>query len=383
MNIFTIDVPLCKDFGRILKKMNKKVTFLEDPLNQSHLFKDSTDLMKSLFILPLNISKDSWQQTSLFALAESHEIPILFLYKRALGMEHPLALPEKTYYDTMAVPADSVEVRIKLKSLKNIGMQLFSAKMKGQQLEKMHQKTARSLRIAKGIQLSSLPLSINNEDIEVKGLFQPSSELSGDLFYWTEVDDRIYGFIMIDVFGKGIHTALINMSIRTLIPDLIKRVKDPIFITEELDKHMRDLFQGVNRENKNHARITAFIAYVNTKDRLIEYVNYGLPSAFLYSPRTNQVLNLNEGASPRVLIPEMPIKKMAFHYEAGSRFIIYTDGLSKTPTPSAIDRSDSIQREFIENVHLDTNDLLQELLASRMRHSVINDDICIIAGTLF
>jgi phosphoserine phosphatase RsbU/P len=383
MNIFTIDVPLCKDFGRILKKMNKKVTFLEDPLNQSHLFEDSSDLMKSLFILPLHISTDSWQQTSLFALAESHEIPILFIYKRALGMEPPQALPEKTFYETMAVPADSVEVRIKLKSLKNISMQLFSAKMKGQELEKIHQKSARSLRIARGIQLSSLPLSINNEDIEVEGLFQPSSELSGDLFYWAEVDDRIYGFIMIHVIGKGIHTALINMSIMTLMPDLIKRVKDPIYITEELVKHIRDLFQGVNRENKKHARITAFIAYVNTKDRLIEYVNYGLPSAFLYSPCTNQILNLNEGATPSGLIPELPINKIVFHYEPGSRFIIYTDGLSKTPTPSAIDRSDSIEREFIENVHLDTNDLLQELLVSRMRHSVINDDICIIAGTLF
>ncbi|MGG3480655.1 PP2C family protein-serine/threonine phosphatase [Peribacillus frigoritolerans] len=383
MNIFTIDVPLCKDFGRILKKMNKKVTFLEDPLNQSHLFEDSSDLMKSLFILPLHISTDSWQQTSLFALAEIHEIPILFIYKRTSGMEPPQALPEKTFYETMAVPADSVEVRIKLKSLKNISMQLFSAKMKGQELEKIHQKSARSLRIAKGIQLSSLPLSINNEDIEVKGLFQPSSELSGDLFYWAEVDDRIYGFIMIDVFGKGIHTALINMSIRTLMPDLIKRVKDPIHITEELGKHIRDLFQGVNRENKKHARITAFIAYVNTKDRLIEYVNYGLPSAFLYSPCTNQILNLNQGATPSGLIPELPMKKIVFHYEPGSRFIIYTDGLSKTPSPSAIDRSDNIEREFIENVHLDTNDLLQELLVSRMRHSVINDDICIIAGTLF
>ncbi|TDL84564.1 serine/threonine-protein phosphatase [Vibrio vulnificus] len=383
MNIFTIDVPLCKDFGRILKKMNKKVTFLEDPLNQSHLFEDSSDLMKSLFILPLHLAKDSWQQTSLFALAESHEIPILFIYKRALGMEPPQALPEKTFYETMAVPADSVEVRIKLKSLKNISMQLFSAKMKGQELEKIHQKSARSLRIARGIQLSSLPLSINNEDIEVEGLFQPSSELSGDLFYWAEVDDRIYGFIMIHVIGKGIHTALINMSIMTLMPDLIKRVKDPIYITEELVKHIRDLFQGVNRENKKHARITAFIAYVNTKDRLIEYVNYGLPSAFLYSPCTNQILNLNEGATPSGLIPELPINKIVFHYEPGSRFIIYTDGLSKTPTPSAIDRSDSIEREFIENVHLDTNDLLQELLVSRMRHSVINDDICIIAGTLF
>ncbi|CEG24732.1 PP2C family protein-serine/threonine phosphatase [Peribacillus castrilensis] len=383
MNIFTIDVPLCKDFGRILKKMNKKVTFLEDPLNQSHLFEDSSDLMKSLFILPLHISKDSWQQTSLFALAESHEIPILFIYKRTLGMDPPQTLPEKTFYETMAVPADSVEVRIKLRSLKNISMQLFSAKLKGQELEKIHQKSARSLRIAKGIQLSSLPLSINNEDIEIKGLFQPSSDLSGDLFYWAEVDDSIYGFIMIDVFGKGIHTALINMSIRALMPDLIKRVKDPIYITEELGKHIRDLFQGVNRQNKKHARITAFIAYVNTKDRLIEYVNYGLPSAFLYSPCTNQILNLNEGATPSGPIPELPIKKVVFHYEPGSRFIIYTDELSKTPTPSAIDRSDNIEREFIENVHLDTNDLLQKLLVSRMRHSVINDDICIIAGTLF
>ncbi|MFB5937022.1 PP2C family protein-serine/threonine phosphatase [Peribacillus frigoritolerans] len=383
MNIFTIDVPLCKDFGRILKKMNKKVTFLEDPLNQSHLFEDSSDLMKSLFILPLHISKDSWQQTSLFALAESHEIPILFIYKRTLGMDPPQTLPEKTFYETMAVPADSVEVRIKLRSLKNISMQLFSAKLKGQELEKIHQKSARSLRIAKGIQLSSLPLSINNEDIEIKGLFQPSSDLSGDLFYWAEVDDSIYSFIMIDVFGKGIHTALINMSIRALMPDLIKRVKDPIYITEELGKHIRDLFQGVNRQNKKHARITAFIAYVNTKDRLIEYVNYGLPSAFLYSPCTNQILNLNEGATPSGPIPELPIKKVVFHYEPGSRFIIYTDELSKTPTPSAIDRSDNIEREFIENVHLDTNDLLQKLLVSRMRHSVINDDICIIAGTLF
>ncbi|CAK6470325.1 hypothetical protein BFRIG_00291 [Peribacillus frigoritolerans] len=383
MNIFTIDVPLCKDFGRILKKMNKKVTFLEDPLNQSHLFEDSSDLMKSLFILPLHISKDSWQQTSLFALAESHEIPILFIYKRTLGMDPPQTLPEKTFYETMAVPADSVEVPIKLRSLKNISMQLFSAKLKGQELEKIHQKSARSLRIAKGIQLSSLPLSINNEDIEIKGLFQPSSDLSGDLFYWAEVDDSIYGFIMIDVFGKGIHTALINMSIRALMPDLIKRVKDPIYITEELGKHIRDLFQGVNRQNKKHARITAFIAYVNTKDRLIEYVNYGLPSAFLYSPCTNQILNLNEGATPSGPIPELPIKKVVFHYEPGSRFIIYTDELSKTPTPSAIDRSDNIEREFIENVHLDTNDLLQKLLVSRMRHSVINDDICIIAGTLF
>lgn len=95
MNIYTIDVPLCKDLGLMLESLNKKVTFLEDPLNQSHLFQDSTDLMQSLFILPLHISKDSWQQTSLFALAESHDIPILFIYKRTIGMRPPSGVAKK------------------------------------------------------------------------------------------------------------------------------------------------------------------------------------------------------------------------------------------------------------------------------------------------
>ncbi|MGE7763600.1 PP2C family protein-serine/threonine phosphatase [Peribacillus sp. NPDC097895] len=383
MNIYTIDIPLCREFSLLLGKTNKNVIFLEDPLNQSHLFRNSTDLMQSLFILPLHISKDSWKQTALFALAESYEIPILFIYKRTNDMKNPPALPKRTFYETIAVPADPVEVRIKLKSLQNISMQLFTAKMNGQELEKISKKSARSLRIAKSFQHLGLPKPIKKKDIEVKGLSQPSSELSGDLFYWTEVDDGKYSFIMIDICGKGIHTALINMSIRTLMPELIKRVKDPIFITKELNKHMGDFFQGMHRENKTIPCFTAFIANVNTKDRLIEYVNCGHPPAFMYSPCTNRFLNLNEGAIPLGLIPEMSIKKIVLHYEPGSRFIIYTDGLSKTPSPSAADRSESIEREFIDNVHLDTHDLLQKLLVSRMRHSQINDDISIIACTLF
>ncbi|MBR8644148.1 SpoIIE family protein phosphatase [[Brevibacterium] frigoritolerans] len=158
--------------------------------------------------------------------------------------------------------------------------------------------------------------------------------------------------------------------------------KDPIYITEELGKHIRDLFQGVNRKTKtcSYYSLHRIREYKGSTHRICELrTSFGL----LYSPCTNQILNLNEGATPSGLIPELPIKKIVFHYEPGSRFIIYTDGLSKTPTPSAIDRSDNIEREFIENVHLDINDLLQELLVSRMRHSVINDDICIIARTLF
>ncbi|MFE4243493.1 PP2C family protein-serine/threonine phosphatase [Peribacillus butanolivorans] len=383
MNIYTLDIPLCKDFSLMLKTFSKKVIFLEDPLNQRHLFHASTDLLQSLFILPLHISKDCWQQTSMFALAESLEIPILFIYKRSKRMEDPQVLPKKTLYEIIAVPANSVEIKIKFKSLQNISMQLYSAKMNEQELERINTKSKKNLHIARNFQQLGLPLSIQKKDIEIHGLFQPSSELSGDLFYWMEVDDGKYGFIIIDVCGKGIHTALISMSIRTLMPDLIKRVKDPIFITKELNKHMGQLFQDMQKVSVNNSYFTAFIGYVNTRTRLIEYVNCGHPPAFMYSPCTNEIHNLSEGSIPIGLIPDMTIKKVVFQYDAGSRFITYTDGLSESFNRPAVNRFENIEREFIDNVHLDTHDLLQKLLVSRMKHSEINDDICIIAGTLF
>ncbi|MFJ7748202.1 PP2C family protein-serine/threonine phosphatase [Peribacillus sp. NPDC097295] len=383
MNIYMLDIPECRDFCLVLQAIGKEVIFLKDPVGQQHLFQDSSDLLQSLFILPLYLSKDSSQQTALFALAESYEIPILFIYKRSKKLNDPQLLPKKTIYESIAIPASPVEVKLKLKALQNISMQLYSARMKERELESISLKVKQNLRVAQNFQQLVLPKSIQKKDIEIHGLFQPSSELSGDLFYWLEVDDGKYGFIIIDVCGKGIHAALISMSIRSLMPGLIKRVKDPAFITKELNKHMGHLFQEYQKETTNVAYFTAFIAYVDTNTRLIEYVNNGHPPAMMYSPCNNELHSLSKGSMPIGLVPEMSIEKGFIHYEAGSRFIIYTDGLSESPSNQTVHRFENIEQEFIDNVHLDTSDLLQELLLSRMKHSEINDDICIIAGTLF
>ncbi|WP_285769482.1 PP2C family protein-serine/threonine phosphatase [Peribacillus sp. SI8-4] len=367
----------------MLEAMNKKVIFLKNPIKQRHLFQESTDLMQTLFILPLHISKNSWQQTALFNLAETLEIPILFIYKRTKEMKSPPALPKRTFYLTIPIPADPVEINIKLTSLQNISMHLFSFKMRGQELEKINQNSARSLRIAKGFQHLCLPTPVQNDQIEIKGLSQPATDLSGDLFFWNEVSEGQYALIMTDMCGKGIHTALIHMSIRTLMPELIKRIRDPLIITNELNKHMKALFHGRHTEDTINACFSAFIAYIDTKERVIEYVNCGHPPAILHAPHSNLILKLYEGADPIGRIQDMPVKKVVFHYEPGSRFMIYSDGLSNTPSPTAAGRTDCIEKEFIDSAHLSTNDLLKKLLLSRMKHSEIDDDISIIAGILF
>lgn len=298
-------------------------------------------------------------------------------------MKEPAGMPRKTIYETLALPADPIEIKLKLASLENMLMQVLSAKLREEELENIRQNVQKSLHIAKSFQSLVLPPAFNKEDLEIQGLFQPSSELSGDLYYWMEVGDGEYGCIVIDVCGKGIHAALVSMSIRALMPGLLKRNKDPLQITKELNSDVRQLFQEIQRNSLNQAYFTAFIAYVNTKERWIEYVNSGHPPALLYAPDTEEIQRLDKGSIPIGLLPEMNVEKGRISYPPGSRFIIYTDGLSESPHHQNIHRFEHIEQEFIECSSHNTTDILKALLISRMKHSEISDDICMIAGTLY
>ena len=383
MDIYTLDIPECKDFSVALQKMGNTIIYVEDALKQKQYFEKTSSMPPALFLLPLKLSSALKEQTAMLEIAEVYEIPILFIYKRSKRLKEPAGMPKRTIYETLAIPADPIEIKMKLASLENMFMQVLSAKLRDEELENIRKNVQKSLHIAQKFQKLVLPKAIKKEDLEIQGLFQPSGELSGDLYYWMEIEEGEYGCIMIDVCGKGIHASLISMSIRALMPNLIKQVKDPLHITKELNSYVGQLFQKVKKESVNQAYFTAFIAYVNTKERIIEYVNNGHPPALLYAPATEEVYFLDKGSIPIGLLPEMKVEKGIIAYPPGSRFIIYTDGLSESPNHQNIHRFDHIEKEFVEFSSHDTADILQALMKSRMKHSEINDDICMIAGTLF
>ncbi|MEH6948608.1 PP2C family protein-serine/threonine phosphatase [Bacillus sp. JJ634] len=381
MKLYTLKLPECEEIHHTLQTLERNVIILTEQEALATIQKQNHNQM--LFILPLYYSKESIYLLKIIELIDKYEIPILFVYKRTKRMKEPYALPKKTIYETIQIPADLIEVKLKLKSLQNICIQLYTAKVKEQELESIRNRIRADLTLAKHIQQLVLPPPISETDIEIQGIFQPSSEISGDLFFWMHIDEGEYGLIMIDVSGKGVYAALISMAIRSLMPGLIKRVKDPFKITKELHEHMGRLFQKLDEETYKSTYFTAFIAYINTKERQFQYVNSGHPPAIIYCPHTENTHILATNSIPIGLNPHLDIEKHSFYYEPGSRFIVYTDGLIESPNHPNILRFDTLQKEFKEKIHQDTSTLLHEMLVSRMRHSEINDDICLIAGTLY
>lgn len=132
--------------------------------------------------------------------------------------------------------------------------------------------------------------------MKINGIFEPSNQLSGEIYFWTELGEGEYGLIIIDVSGHGIHSALISMSMRSLMAGLIKRVKDPCLIAQELNKHMIKLFQESEKKKLMSPYFTAFIAYIDSNNIVLEYVNAGHPPRMLYQPTTKAFHLLKKGS---------------------------------------------------------------------------------------
>ncbi|MBZ4317281.1 SpoIIE family protein phosphatase, partial [Mycobacterium tuberculosis] len=85
---------------------------------------------------------------------------------------------------------------------------------------------AEELHLATYVQRSVLSKPLLQEHIQITGEFHPSHELSGDLFYWNQISPSQYAVFIMDVVGHGISSALVSMSIRSLLRGLFTNVQD-------------------------------------------------------------------------------------------------------------------------------------------------------------
>lgn len=383
MLVYTMNHPTINCLNKNLTKRKWKIEIITSTLIQDISEGIGPTLSPSFFLLPMYFEQEEPLISQVINYAERKQIPILFILNRAKNRQWFSPLPTKTIYNTISSPVKDYELSVKVQALLNINIKILSATIKENEFENIKKRIDEDLFLAKTIQNLILPSPLENENISLKSTFQPSSQLSGDLFFWLEIAKNKYGIIIMDVNGHGVHAALISMSMRSLLQGLIEKVQNPEIITNELNKHMNKLFEEFHLTSLYSVPyFTALIAYIDTDEKYISYVNAGHPPGMIYQRKSKKFQLLSKGSLPIGLVPNMPIKGEVIYYEPDSEFILYTDGLIEAPGSSDIMLLNQIQSTFIEGCESKTSDLLFDILLSRMKHSEINDDICIIHGVL-
>jgi phosphoserine phosphatase RsbU/P len=227
---------------------------------------------------------------------------------------------------------------------------------------------ADELQLAISVQKSVLSKPLLQENIQITGEFYPSHELSGDLFYWNQISPSQYSVFIMDVVGHGISSALVSMSIRSLLRGLFRNVQDPLEIYSELNRHMKNL--NITKGSFK-TFFTSIYLLIDTKEQSIQYINAGHPAGIVIEGE--KVSELDKGSVPIGILESPSLEKGTIFYNGNVEILLYTDGLLELISKNNL-------RETIENYKKSsTSKLSQYILNSIDLSKSFPDDLCMVS----
>jgi serine phosphatase RsbU (regulator of sigma subunit) len=149
-----------------------------------------------------------------------------------------------------------------------------------------------------------------------------SSEISGDVYDYFEIDDHRLGVMVGDVSGHGVQSGMVATAAKAGLHLL-------------LDRGVRtssDLLTGMNKAvlvtASNSLMMTAVIAIIDLSDRTISYANAGHNYPYLHQASTQTLIKLdNTGGFPLGFDVGSTYDEVVVDFNQNDRLLLYTDGI--------------------------------------------------------
>ncbi|WP_138755340.1 fused response regulator/phosphatase [Paenibacillus sinopodophylli] len=244
------------------------------------------------------------------------DIPIIFV--TALGDSNKMAEAlDAGASDYVMKPINKMELLARIRSSLRLKREIDWHKERDRQIKT-------KLELAKKVQRNVLSQPIDDDQIKVSAVYQPSSELAGDFYAWYRIDESRYGVILLDMMGHGISSSLVCMYISSVLKDTITRITEPDLVMHELNRYMNQLYK---KEELLNYYFTAIYLVIDTDKKVIEYVNAGHPPGKVLVG--SEVKLLTEGCCAIGLFDSIDITKGVLSYDKSMQLFLYTDGLSE------------------------------------------------------
>jgi sigma-B regulation protein RsbU (phosphoserine phosphatase) len=130
-----------------------------------------------------------------------------------------------------------------------------------------------------------------------------------------------------DVSGKGVPAAL-----------LMSATAAALRLEANHDRNMLDqverLNTGIHAVSDDERYVTLLLAEIDTRKRIIQYVNCGHNPALLFRPSAGTLTHLNSSCPPIGLSPEEMCELASVELLAGDVLVFYTDGVTEAENRS-------------------------------------------------
>jgi sigma-B regulation protein RsbU (phosphoserine phosphatase) len=169
----------------------------------------------------------------------------------------------------------------------------------------------------------------------VSGRTVAAEMIGGDLYDFFDLGEERIGILCADVSGKGIPAALMMANLQAVAR---AHSGDRVDGRDVLRAHFVEILnrQLAGRFGDNRYA-TLFWAEYDARTAVLTYVNAGHPPPILICP-TGAIERLSSGGIPIGMFANARYTATQLHMEAGSRLVIFTDGLT--------DAENAVQEDF-------------------------------------
>ena len=189
------------------------------------------------------------------------------------------------------------------------------------------QKNQSELEIAKNIQQSALPVDFPSHNVfEICASMRPARLIGGDFYDFFFIGEDKFAVLVADVSGKGIPAALYMMTAKALIKNT---AKSGMGIAKVFTAVNNDLCSG----NETNMFVTAFLAVLNLKTGVLEYVNAGHNPPFFYDESGYHAIDVKRNMILGGL-ENIQYVSEKIQMQKGQRLFLYTDGVSEAQNKS-------------------------------------------------
>jgi serine phosphatase RsbU (regulator of sigma subunit) len=158
--------------------------------------------------------------------------------------------------------------------------------------------------------------------LEIAGMMQPARGIGGDYYDYIPIDAHTIQVIVADVSGKGVPAALLMCATAAAMR-----------LGTNQDRNMLEQVQrlntGILSVSDEERYVTLLIAEIDTRKRMIHYVNCGHNPALLFRASTGMLTRLNSSCPPIGLSPEEICELASADLSPGDMVLFYTDGVTE------------------------------------------------------
>lgn len=227
------------------------------------------------------------------------------------------------------------------------------------ELKLKNDKLMEDLDMAQRLQLCMIPGKKDypeQKEIQLASSYQAMESLGGDLYDIIKIGTNIYGFLIADVSGHGVSSALISSMAKASFHSHAKKDRKSgevcKLVNQDIYKFIGDL----------EYYLTAYYAILNLETGEFQYTNAGHTPALLYRHKTRVIEKLDMAGFVIGSLNNITYDTRSIFLEPGDKVLFLTDGITETRNKN--DELYHYKRvfEFMKNnIFLEPSDFIAKL----------------------